>query len=204
MNKYTGPQQYTGRAKRVTPSVARPIAPPRLVRRPRWRRLRRPQKYAFSLHFPSQSGVKTVLAGGGCGHLHRKKQKKPRKMHATCGDDETFFILLLVFAQVHIYKPFWRIIFNIGHLLLLHHSHTFGAHSPANKTQESSTDKQEYENEAKNSTWYYKKKTKERYSNMYFVVTGIRHQVLDTERNIQSGRKERVKNLNSRGVVEIF
>ena len=53
-NQYTGLQQYTGRAKRVTPSVARPIAPAWLVRGARWRRRWRPQKYAFSLHFPSQ------------------------------------------------------------------------------------------------------------------------------------------------------
>ena len=49
------------------------------------------------------SKLTTVLAGGDCGHLHRKHQEKvkTRKMHATCGvcDDVTSF-LLLVLAQV--------------------------------------------------------------------------------------------------------
>ena len=50
------------------------------------------------------------MAGGGCGHLHRKNQEKVKKIHATFGDDVTS--LMLVFAQVH-YKSFWRIIFII-------------------------------------------------------------------------------------------
>ena len=68
-----------------------------------WRR-RRTQKYAFSLHFPSQSGLKTVLAAGGCGRLQPIKKKS--RIRATCADDVTVF-MLLVFVQVH-YKSFWR------------------------------------------------------------------------------------------------
>ena len=51
--------------------VARPVAPP-------WapmEALPEGKIYAFSLHFPSQSVLKTVLAKDGCVHLHRKKQK---------------------------------------------------------------------------------------------------------------------------------
>ena len=51
-------------------------SPPQLVGGARWRRRRRPKQYAFSLHFPSQSGLKTVLTGGRCGHLHRTNPEK--------------------------------------------------------------------------------------------------------------------------------
>ena len=55
------------------PSVRRSIARPRLVRGAHWRGRRRLQLCAFSRIFPSQSGLKTVLVGDGCGGLQRKK-----------------------------------------------------------------------------------------------------------------------------------
>ena len=69
----------------------------------RWRRRRRPQKYAFSITFASQSGLKTaVFAGGMVAVIYTEKTttKKSRKIHATCGDRVAPFVLL-VFAQVH-------------------------------------------------------------------------------------------------------
>ena len=81
-NQYTGLRQYTGRVKRVTPSVARPIVPRRFVREPRWRRRRRPQRIvrifaSFPITIEAQNCI--IVAGGGCGHLHRKNQEKVKK-----------------------------------------------------------------------------------------------------------------------------
>ena len=101
------------------PSVARSIAPPRLVRGARWRRRRSPQKSAFSLHFASQLGLHTVaLAGRGYGHQQKKIKKKSREItNATCGDDVTLF-MCLVFAQVQC-KSFWRVIASFTRIVFL-------------------------------------------------------------------------------------
>ena len=67
INRCTGLQQCTGRAKRVTPSVAWPFFPLRHARGAR-RSRRRNKTCAFSVNFPSQSGHNIALAGSGCGH----------------------------------------------------------------------------------------------------------------------------------------
>ena len=99
--EYTGLQQYTGRAKGVTPSggsnaerseaaeaaeaAERSSAnsPPLPAREgaPLEAPPEAPQKNAFSLIFSWQSGRKIVpvLAGGGCGDLHRKNSRKSQE-----------------------------------------------------------------------------------------------------------------------------
>ena len=138
-DQYTGLQQYTGRAKRVTPSEASiaersqeaerssanspppllvRVSPllvrvlPLLVRVPPPAReappparegapLEAPLEASKNTHFRFIShhnqnsqlywpGVFAVMSS----NLHRKNQEKSRKMHATCGDDVMFFILL--------------------------------------------------------------------------------------------------------------
>ena len=66
-NQCTGLHQYTGRA--LLGQQASPAREGGALKAPL-----EAKKYAFSLHLPSQSGLKSVMAGGGCGHLRRKNQ----------------------------------------------------------------------------------------------------------------------------------
>ena len=98
IDQHTGLQQYTGRAKRLTPSCARPIAPP-VGERARWRRSQRGQKNRVFGNFPSHLGSKLHLSGVVVVITQKKVNKKNRtRMHETCADDVTTLLMVLVFA----------------------------------------------------------------------------------------------------------
>ena len=81
----TGLQQYIGRPKRVTLSLAWPIAPPPPARE--GAPLEAPPEalkihvFGFISH-RNRGWLKTLLARGGFGHLHKKKIKIKVKKNA--------------------------------------------------------------------------------------------------------------------------
>ena len=102
-NQYTGLHQCTGGVKRAGGRAERSSAiPPRLVMGGAWRRRRRPNKIPGSrrFRFLPQYCRGSILAGGGCGHRHRKERRRKfkKKMNGTCGDNVTIFTLFFVRA----------------------------------------------------------------------------------------------------------
>ena len=111
-------------------------------------------------------------------------------MHATCDDDMTF--MLLVFAQVF-YKSRQYVLLNVTPSLLPLRHRVVGSHQQT-KHKEAQT-KTRKQNEKQSE------KRRDAKCNRY-QVTGTQRRERNQTR--KSGRKERAKNLNSRGVAEIF
>ena len=124
---------------------------------------------------PSQAGLKTtvVLARGGCGHQHRRKDEKVKSFAwnvLRCCD---VLYVVGVRACALLDDLTYNIVWNAWYLLLLHHRsyYTPGAQgswlSPDNKTQKNKR----------------KKKKNSEGTLLLHVVTGTRCQVLNPEKD---------------------
>ena len=104
-NEYAGLQQDTGRAMREAverSSSNRP--PPARVWAPSRGAAGGPKNTHFRLFSYHNQGSKLYWPGVDTViYAEKMKKKNPTKIHASCGDDVTFF--MLVFAEVH-YKSF--------------------------------------------------------------------------------------------------
>ena len=75
------------------------------------------KKMRIFASFPITIGLKLYWPGVVAVIYTEQIKKKSRKIRATCGDDVTFF-MLLVFVQVH-YKSFWRTKYQVSYLMFI-------------------------------------------------------------------------------------